>query len=173
MREVKRKGKSERSRTSVRDNGGGGGEGENAFPSQDEILETFTAVCDYMDWERSHQDKVPLSDYIIKSKHATIKYTGPVDSKGRPKVPFKEIPKPLVMNHHSSSHTEQDESGVGVGVGGSSNQGSNNQAGEGVGSGGAEGEAGEVQQGITHNTLLHTTTYQSLQTSHIKISTLS
>ena len=33
---------------------------------QEEILKTFTSVCDAMDWERSHTAKVPGSDYIVK-----------------------------------------------------------------------------------------------------------
>ena len=160
MREYKKKGKSERSRNSVREsgrignggngsgaNGNGGGDGENVFTSQEEILETFTAVCDFMDWERSHQDKVPLSDYLIKSKHATIKYTGPVDSKGRPKVPYKEIPKPAVMTL-SSSHKDLEEA---VGSGG------NNQSGDGI-----TEEAGEGQ-GI--DTPHHITTHHPLNIS--------
>ena len=144
MKEYKKKGKSERSRVSVseRSGGGEGDNGETVFTSQEEILETFTSVCDYMDWERSHQDKVPLSDYLVKSKHATIKYTGPVDSKGRPKVPYKEVPKPGVMN---TSHKEKGQEETKGGMGGVNNDNNSTGEGSGTGLGGEQGEIGEGQ----------------------------
>ena len=72
----------------------------------EDILKTFTSVCDAMDWERSHTAKVPDSDYIVRSVHDTrIKYTGPVDKKGRPKVPYVPVAKPIVIG--SSNRSER------------------------------------------------------------------
>jgi hypothetical protein len=62
------------------------------FPSKEEILKTFSAVYDYIDWERLHSERAKESDIIhMKNKAVTGRYTGPVDKKGRTKIPMVPV----------------------------------------------------------------------------------